>query len=324
MEGDEIITETPAVEVSQPDLSTHEGRTEAATSLFKDDGTVTPEVADPNAVDPAADPAIDPAVDPNAPPALTDEQLQADPKFQELSQFRDEVQPIFDKYGIPDSKEAELQLADASILYDIAKGNGSAAQLMETFLQVWPKESVDKAAQDLIGWLSQKGYLKAGEGTAPKEAANPALDKVTSIERRLNERDQQDLQAKETERRTKVFSSFETKVLEFAKGKNIDPEDAKQYVVQIASEIKGNQAVIGRIEKGNFVDVQKMFDTLHNAEMKRFNNFQQKQLAEQRRKAGNPRVSSGGAPPAPAAQQRANFADRDARLAAATEIFRGN
>jgi hypothetical protein len=96
---------------------------------------------------------------------IPDEQLQKDPRFQALDKFQKEHKPIFEKYGVPDAKELDLQLADSAVLYDIMEGKGTPSQLLETMAQAgnWSKEQQQGVANDLIGWLTKAGYLKDGQ-----------------------------------------------------------------------------------------------------------------------------------------------------------------
>jgi hypothetical protein len=73
---------------------------------------------------------------------LTDEQLQADPRFQELSTLRDNVANLATEFGIPlDDKgnpnlnEAKAQLSDASVLYEIMQGKGTPSALLDVMAQ---------------------------------------------------------------------------------------------------------------------------------------------------------------------------------------------
>jgi hypothetical protein len=116
-----------------------------------DPNAADPNAADPNAADPnAADPnAADPNADPNA-GQLTDEQLQADPRFQELSTLRDNVAnlatefniPLDDK-GMPDLNETKLQLSDASSSTTSCPAKGRRLRC----LKPWRECRLERAAE---------------------------------------------------------------------------------------------------------------------------------------------------------------------------------
>lgn len=269
---------------------------------------------------------------------ISDEQLQADPRFKEVSAFRDEVQPILDQHGIPDSKELGLQLADSAVLYKIAAGEAKPSQLLDVMAQnaQWSKDQVAGVAQDLIGWLTKQGFVKEGQVQNAGENQNgkfndPAMERLDRIEREQKERDQRAEQEKtqraEQERQGKIFNSYTSKVSELLKSKgladdkgNVDPADVEMYGRAIRALINPAHfnAVIGRIEKGNFVDVIKLFDQVHAKETARLKAWTERQTKSATRRDGTaPRVPAGGAPPAPAGKQQRNLRDRDERLAAA-------
>lgn len=270
---------------------------------------------------------------------IPDEQLQADPRYKEVAAFRDEVQPILDQHGIPDSKELGLQLADSAVLYKIAAGEAKPSQLLDVMAQnaQWSKEQVAGVAQDLIGWLTKQGFLKEGQVQNAGENQNgkfsdPALERLDKLEREREEErrrgEQEKTQRVEQERQTKIFNSYTDKVSELLKSKglvddkgNVDPADVDMYGRAIRGLINPAHfnAVIGRIEKGNFVDVIKLFDQVHSKETARLKAWTERQTKSATRRDGTaPRVPAGGAPPAPAGKQQRNLRDRDERLAAAT------
>lgn len=262
---------------------------------------------------------------------IPDEQLQADPRFKELNAFREEVQPVWDKYGIPDAKELDLQLADSKVLYDIMQGKGSPSQLLDvmTTSAGWTKDQVSGVAQDLIGWLTKQGFLKDGQaqnvgqtrGTDGK-FKDPLEEKVENITKTLDQQKTEREQAQQRERQGKIFDSFTKKVGELMEAKGIDKEDLHYYGREIRALIPPAQfdAVINRIEKGNFVDVQKFFDQIHTREAARLKRYSDKQVNNAtRREKTTPRSPAGGNQPTPAAgQQKRNLQNRDDRLAAAT------
>jgi hypothetical protein len=307
-----------------------------------------PTPRDPNAADPAADPnAADPnAADPNADPnagQLTDEQLQADPRFQELSTLRDNVAnlatefniPLDDK-GMPDLNETKLQLSDASVLYDIMSGKGTPSALLETMAANagWSDQQKQLVAQDLIGWLTKAGYLKDGaaaDGKKPVAGAKPGdagfVDPVNArLDRIENDRKteaQRAEQARVQAHQKEVFDTkFMPKITDLCKQKGVPQEDVADYANRVASLINGNPQITKRIEQGNYVDVQRLFTQIHNAEVARLKRWTDQQTAAKNKQNRNPRIPSGGAPPAPAGSAKPiNAKNRDERLAAAAELL---
>jgi hypothetical protein len=263
---------------------------------------------------------------------LSDEQLQADPRFQELNSFKEEVQPLMDKYGIPDAKEMDAQLADSKVLYDIMQGKGTPSQLLEVMATAghWTKEQMAGVAADLKSWLAKNGHLEASQG-APQRGADgkfkdPLEERLDNFEKSQKEererQERENSQKAESERQTKVFNSFREQVGKLMEGKKIDKEDLDYYGREIRSLIKPEQfnAIIARIEKGNFVDVNKLFEQIYTRESARLKRYADKQVNTATRQAKTqPRNPAGGGTPKPnAGQQKRNLQNRDDRLAAAS------
>lgn len=262
---------------------------------------------------------------------LTDEQLQADPRYQELNTFRNEIQPVFDKYGIPDAKEADLQLADAAVLYQIMSGKAQPSQLLDVMVKTagWSKDQVGSVANDMIGWLHKQGFLKDGAGQGSGQArgqdgkfTDPAMERLDKLEADRKADQERQQQQVEQQRQTKIFDSFRTEVGKLMEGKGLDKEDLDYYGREIRSLIPAEQfnAIVNRIEKGNFVDVKRLFDQVHNREAARLKRYTDKTVkTAARTEKTAPRVPAGGAPPASAGQQKRNLQNRDERLAAAAQ-----
>lgn len=282
--------------------------------------------ADPVVQDDAAqaDPAV--VADAAEPQALTEEQLASDPRYQELAGFQDAMKPVMEQFGVPDAKELTAQLSDSQVLYDIMSGKGTPSALLDVMASNvgWNDQQKSAIAQDLIGWLNKNGYLK--EGAAPKAGEakfnDPLTERFAKLEKTLADRDQSAQQERVQAHQAEVFQRVESKVAEFCKSKGLDSkEDVGYYLSQIASLVNGNKAVIGRIEKGNFVDVQQLFAKVHNAEVARLTRHTEAQTKAQGNKAKNPRIPAGGAPPAPAAQAKRSLKTSDQRIAAATDAW---
>src|SRR5579862_598364 len=320
-------------------------RTEAALAAFSGSDDPDPNVADPNAADPnasavdpnAADPnAADPnAADPNA-GKLTDEQLQADPRFQELSTLKDNIVNALSEFpGLVDDKgavnlqEASLQLKDASILYDIMQGKSTPSALLDTMVKNggWSDAQKQLVAQDLIQWLTNNKFLKDGQaGAAPKQGRpgfkDPIQERLDKIENeRKTEREQQEAQRLQAHREQVFTTKFLPAVEKLCQQKGVPKEDMQMYSDAIAGMVQGNKAIIARIEKGNIVDIQKFFTQVYNAEVNRLQRWTKAQTAAADKKNKNPKIPAGGAPPAPGGSAKVNTRNRVDRIAAATELL---
>lgn len=324
-----------------------EARADAALAAFS--GDADPDAADPNAdpdaggdPDPNADPDADPNADPNA-GQLTDEQLQADPRFQELSTLRDSVANLATEFGIPldakgnpDLGETRAQLSDASVLYDIMQGKGTPSSLLDVMAQNsgWNAQQKQMVADDLIGWLTKAGYLKDGAaaaggkpaaGAKPGDAGfkDPIAERLDRIENDRRTEQQTAAQRERQAHQEKVFNEkFLPKVSDLCKQKGVPPEDVADYSNRIAESISGNKAILARIEAGNLVDVQRIFTQIHNAEVARLQRWTKAQTAGKQQQQRNPRIPAGGAPPNPAGSAKpGNARTRDERIAAAADML---
>ena len=267
---------------------------------------------------------------------LTDEQIQADPRYQELSGFRDSVvnalsdfPGLVDDKGQPNLAEASLQLKDASVLYDIMSGKGTPSALLEVMAQNagWSDQQKQAIAKDLIGWLTKGGYLKDGQAAAAgKDKAgfkDPVQERLDKIEREHQTERQSAEQQRVKAHQEEVFKTkFLPNVEKLCTQKGIPKEDFPAYAGQIAQLIQGNKAILSRIEKGNFVDIQKFFTQVYNAEVARLQRWTKAQTAAADKKKNQPRIPTGGAPPAAAGSAKTvNVKDRDSRIAAAADML---
>lgn len=322
-----------------------DARQDAALAAFSgDDPAADPNaIADPNAgAGPNAAAAADPnqadpnAADPNAAQGLTDEQRQADPRFQSLNEFRDNVVNTLSEFGIPvddkgnpDLNETKLQLSDSKVLYDIMQGKGTPSALLETMASAghWSDQQKQLVAQDLIGWLTKAGHLKDGQAAAKPAAAggakDPVIERLDKIEQQRKDERTQAEQTRVQQHQTKVYNeTFLPQVTKLCEQKSVPKEYVEDYALGIAKLIAGNPAITKRIEAGNFVDVQKFFTQIHNKEVAKLAAWTKSQTAAAQKKTGNPRIPAGGAPPAPAGSaKKVDTRNREDRIAAASEML---
>ncbi len=273
---------------------------------------------------------------------LTDEQRAADPVFKELNEFKTAIGEVFDKHGLVAAaeangrtphEEADLQLTDASVLYAIMRGEATPAQLLDAMAQNanWQKPQKDAVAGNLISWLTKAGYLKEGQAAAQPGAATgkdgkPALvdpleERIKNIETAQEKRDREQKESAVQAEKDRVGKVFVDHVTKLCTDTGIPKEDIAFYMSQVAAMVNGNKAITDRVGKGNFVDIKKFFDTVHNRELKRLERFNKAQLERQKGKERNPKSSAGGGPAAPAGPAKRNVANRDDRLAAAAEML---
>lgn len=266
--------------------------------------------------------------------ALTDEQRQADPQFQELTNYKTEVEGVLGEFSIPDLKEAKLQLADSQVLYGIMRGEATPSQLLDAMATngAWNQQQKQVVASNLIEWLTKSGFLKDGAaaagGDGKKPAAgekfeDPVLKRLETLEQSREREKTEATQRQEQAHKEQVFGKFSTELSRIAEQKGVPKEDHPQYVDAVAKLINGNKAILERIEKGNFVDVQRLFAQVHNAEVARLERWtKQKTTAAENKGKNNPKLPSGGAPPVPAAgTKRDRPLTRDERIAKGMEAL---
>lgn len=275
---------------------------------------------------------------------LTDEQRAADPVFTELTEFKDQVSQVFDKHGLVAAaeasgrtahEEADLQLADAGMLYSIMRGEKTPSSLLDSMVNVgnWQKPQIDAVAGDMLAWLTKHGYVKDGQAATPgagkgagKDGTlkDPLEERIKNIEtaheRTQREQQQRAVQA-EQDRVGKIFVDQVEKLCTTA---GIAKEDIQFYATQIGAMVNGNKAITDRVAKNNFVDIKRFFDTVHSRELGRLKRFNEAELKKQQGKGRNPKNSAGGSPAAPAGSAKRNVGNRDDRIAAATEMLSGN
>lgn len=313
-------------------------RTDAALAMFsgKDDAVKQPDGEQSVAeAQPGAEPQSggeQPAAEEVHPGQISDEQLQADPRYQELSTFKDsivnalsEFPGLIDDKGNVNAQETGAQLKDASVLYDIMQGKGAPSSLLEIMAQNagWTAEQKRAVAQDLIGWLQKSGYLKEGAPAQQPGVKDPLTERLDKIENDRKTEVQRAEQQKVQQHQEKVFNEkFLPEVQRLCKQKGIPQEDFPDYVNAVAQQVAGNKAILARIEKGNYVDLNRFFTQKYNSEAKRLERWTKAQTAAADKKSKNPRIPAGGAPPAPGgAAKGVNPRDRDSRIAAATDML---
>jgi hypothetical protein len=148
-----------------------------------------------------------------------------------------EVNQILENRRVTSVKDLDGQLADADVLYRIGRGEASASQLMDALSKIWPKDAIDRTARQLIGWLTEHGYLP-------------------SIQFQIS-----DAERAERERISNLFIQAVEKLCEQAR---ISKKDWPWYAEKIGSLVSGDQAIIQRVAEGNLADIEERFAIVHS------------------------------------------------------------
>jgi len=145
-----------------------------------------------------------------------------------------ELQGIFAKYGISGTKDLDLQLADAHVFYQVGSGQVTAGKLMTTFLQMWPKETMDRVAKELVDWLTATGYLRA------------------------------DLYKGTPEDKERISAAFLSAVERLCDEAQIAKAEWPWYAARVGSMVAGNKEIIDRIAGGDLTDLEQFFAQVHS------------------------------------------------------------
>ena len=144
-----------------------------------------------------------------------------------------ELDKVLQKYGITDPKDLDLQLSDAQVFYQVGGGKASAGALMTCFLRMWPKETMDRVAKELINWLTATGYL------------------------------QTNLWAGTSQERDRISLAFIAAVEKLCAGALISKQEWIWYEEQIGAMVAGNRSVIEKVAAGDFSDIEQFFAQVH-------------------------------------------------------------
>lgn len=228
-----------------------------------------------------------------------------------------------DSYGQPitvDGIKAELQ--DARTLYSILDGKASPNVFLDMVQEQYPKVYEQIAAR-----FAKDGKPAESKAAAPGEQAkggdDPVNQRLSAVEQRLQREDQQRQQAEVETQRRKTVDGFVNRLQSWGKENGLEAEEIDEYGEVISSQIGRDPAAMKRIEAGNFVDVDRLLTERHNKLQARLKARSDAAISsKQERDRGIPKTPAGGAPPAPATTSRPNLADRDARIAAATDAWK--
>lgn len=148
-----------------------------------------------------------------------------------------EISQILEKHSVTSVKDLDGQLADANVIYRIGRGEASASQLMDALSKIWPKDTIDRIARQLIGWLTQHGYLP-------------------SIQFQIS-----DAEKAERERISTLFIEAVEKLCEQTQ---ISKKHWPWYAEKIGVLVSGDQAIIQRVAEGNLADIEERFAIVHS------------------------------------------------------------
>lgn len=170
------------------------------------------------------------------------------------------------RYEIPSLDELKLQLEDSNTLYDILTGQKPVDVLLETMRKAQPAEAFNRVMTDLVKYAAKQGFVEGVEEEEGAAAETPREKELRIENERLRNQGAQNkaAQTANTERLA-VAKKFEERLDTLLKKKGIEADDEVRgvYAKEVAQKIAGNKAILARIKKGQFVDVDKLFVEAH-------------------------------------------------------------
>ncbi len=211
------------------------------------------------------------------------------------------------------AEQLRLQLADAHAFYDILNGKAEPGPMLDLVREMNPKT-----------YEKIRAHFGAGPDAAKPEEAKPqpesgkTPDGKPTAEERLDriEREAQEKQANEQRRR--ATESFLTKVKQLGGDAKLGERRIERFADHISAAIGRDRAALKRLEAGNYVDVERLFNALHSEFLEDLQ-AHNKGLEDSKRARDRalPRTPAGGAPPAADAPRKPKTAEE--RIAAVTQ-----
>lgn len=241
--------------------------------------------------------------------------------------------------------DLRLERADAHALYNIVTGQAEVSALFN-FLEDPNRYKVEvpqRIYTDIVNHLAKNQFLqsylsanglkvvkadfKLPDGTAPEAAdltKKPENERIAKLEGELAKQQTAEQQRKQNEAAQKtaaerqvVEKAFVGKVTELFNAKGVDASLLNEYIKGVSDQVSGNPAILQRIAKSNWPDVQKFFTLFHNQMLTKAKKYAQ-QISSDKEKVREtvPKAPAGGSPPANGASTKRSFKTREERVAA--------
>lgn len=227
-----------------------------------------------------------------------------------------------DPFGGRTPEQVRSALEDAEALYNVLDGKHPVDGLLKFIQESYPKVYEDLAAH-FKGAKPAEGAQPAAPANGANGVAKDGLGKdVADLKERLD-RQEQDAQRSARERQGReTASGFVKKVTELGKAAELDEKDIAEYCDVLSARIGRDQAALERVTRGNWVDVERLFNEFHGVQIDRAKRWADKQIEALRaRDRALPKTPAAGSPPAPETR-RPNLTEKDSRVAVAMEQFR--
>jgi hypothetical protein len=175
-------------------------------------------------------------------------------------------------------QEVGLRLADAHAIYQIMDGKG-ADGVFERIKKFQGQEAHDFALNAVLQYAAKVGLIESADGAAaaaakPGDKAAAASAAETPREKELRLENEKLKKEKTTSTQAKAAQEHRTKIGMAAIGEverlltegEFDPKSKVGDMVlqHVMRSVGGNKAIINRVARGNFVDLQKFYDEAVN------------------------------------------------------------
>jgi hypothetical protein len=258
--------------------------------------------------------------DPNA----AFEQFKDNPRFQEMVATEQIVQKAMqDSPYITEPAHVTNAVADATVLWGIIDGKVPAPTLLEAV-----KETNPAAFARMIPELAKYIQEQTGQpvvanaaGKEPSAVNDPAMQKLTEIEKRIAQREQQEQQAVLQKRVDAAGAKLQENVSKLVKDKWA-PGTESRFMEAIQKGFAGkDEQLIQQIERGDYRGVERVVKKALSDEIKYVQSVN-KWLIERKKTtlAAIPKQVAGGAPPSPAGAPKQEFDPRKLTEAAVAAL----
>jgi hypothetical protein len=233
-------------------------------------------------------------------------------------------------------EEVGLRLSDAHHLYDILNGKEQATdKFFDRVLKFQGQQAHDFVLTEVLEYAKRKGLIestdtddsvKDGDINDPVAKENKQLkERLKALEGNRAQEGQRQATEVAATRQRKIFNSAVTELKRIASERNgIDEDDINDFLVPaMAKGVGGNKAVLNRIARGNFVDIQRIADGVINRLIaKRVERNKSKVESRKVRDQKVPKRVAGGNAPG-AASGNFDLGTSEGRRAAAKASLRG-
>lgn len=243
-----------------------------------------------------------------------------------------DLQQLMGSHHIGNMDQLKGTLADAGALYEVLEGRQSGASLLEAVRMNYPPQTFFRVLGEVRDYLQRfappPGFgASAGAGAASSPvggngngsgagAPDGVALRITQLENAWQAQQRQaEFQAQEQQRQL-GFQAFMGRIRELGQKEGLDEDDIGNYAAAVAQRINGDPQVTGRLIQGKLNDVDRLFTEHHNSMLQWENRRNQKRLQlKQVKNDQQPRIATGGGPPAPVkpGKQDLSFEGRTAR-----------